>query len=115
MPITCPENDKYQKFYQFAYGESPEQFTYIVSCDGSRLLKIGRSKTPEWRLLVMQVGCPNELSIVWCWPDDIEAELHEHFADRKVRGEWYDVGIDEAIQAAAWLSKRKWKRETNSA
>lgn len=109
MPITDPSQDRYCELYRFAYGETPTVFSYIVSCEGSDLLKFGKSKTPDWRLVVMQVGCPSKLKIEWCWPDDIESEMHEHFQNRRVSGEWFRVGLIEAIAAAAYYSKRKLK------
>lgn len=105
MPMRT---DSHQEFWQFASdGWTPPMFTYIVACEGSNLLKIGRTKTPDSRLKMMQTGCPNELSYIWCWPDNIEKGLHIYFDHRRVRGEWFDISIDDAIYAAAWMSKEK--------
>lgn len=111
MTIAHPEEDRFRKFYQFAYGNCPPTFTYIVSCAESDFLKFGKSNAPQWRLLTMQTGCPFKLTIEWAWPEDIEDELHEYFADRRILGEWFRVSVDEAISVAAMLSKAKCKRE----
>ena len=96
-------------FFEYAYGCTPRVFTYIISCDGSDLLKFGKSVDPQWRLSTMQTGCPFKLQIEWFWPEDIENEMHAHFLDSRVSGEWFRVTIDEAITVAAKLAKAKWQ------
>ena len=59
----------------------------------------------------MQTGSPFELSLLWCWPVDIEADLHSYFADCRTSGEWFKVDADHAIAVAAQISKLKWKEE----
>lgn len=101
-----PEPLKQIEFWALAAdGWVPPMFTYIVQCGDS--LKFGKSKDPESRVANMQTGNPVQLKIVWCWPEDIEDEMHAYFDKRRVRGEWFDVPLDEAIRVAAWLSKRK--------
>lgn len=102
-------NDKYQKFYVEFFNWSPPVFTYILTSTEHSYIKIGSSKTPEFRLASLQTGTPFRLKIVWCWPVDVERELHHVFAIRRVLGEWFDMPVDEAIRTAAMITKMKCK------
>ena len=94
------------EFWQFVSGGwTPDVFTYIVRCE--QFLKIGRTKNPEARLLTMQTNNPFALQLMWCWPEDVEKELHDYFAAHRVRGEWFAVPVKAAIHAAAVISKSK--------
>jgi hypothetical protein len=113
MAITHPTQCRHKRLFEDYLGFDSPMFTYIVSCEGSELLKFGKSNSPEWRLVTMQTGCPFKLKIEWVWPEDIENEMHLHFAERRVDGEWFRVPLDEAIAVAARLSKEKWRRVSN--
>jgi hypothetical protein len=104
MDGWCPS-----ELMEWAYGETGMVFTYIIQCESTGFLKIGKSRTPKARMKNMQTGCPSKLQMVWSWPEDIERELHSHFESRKVRGEWFDVDIDEAIAIASFLSKQAYR------
>ena len=105
---------RYRDLYVEQFGWTPDVFTYIIECqcETANLLKFGKSNTPTWRLTMLQTGCPFPLKIQWCWPEDIEQNLHNHFASRLFQGEWYQVPLNEAIAAAAYFSKEKCVRET---
>jgi len=113
MAITHPNQCRHRRLYEDNLGWSPLTFTYIISCEGVDMLKFGKSNSPDWRLVTLQTGCPFNLKVEWAWPEDIEDEMHAHFADRRVNGEWFRVSLDEAIAVAAKLSKDKWRRDSS--
>jgi hypothetical protein len=110
MAITHPNQCRFKRLFEDNLAYSPPTFTYIVSCEGTDMVKFGKSVTPDWRLVTMQTGCPFTLKVEWAWPEDIEDEMHAHFADRRVNGEWFRVSVEEAVEVAARLSKEKWRR-----
>lgn len=62
-------------------------------------VKLGRSTEPGKRLREHQISCPYELWLVAAVPVDdshaVEDELHDHFADTHVRGEWFELTHDD--------------------
>lgn len=110
MAITNSSQDQYVRLYEEFFGWTPLVFTYIVACEETGLLKFGKSATPEWRLVVMQVGCPTKLNIKWAWPEDVENELHKYFEKCRVRGEWFRVDLNNAIHIAGAMTKAKCKQ-----
>jgi len=101
---------------------------YIVR-SGSRY-KIGYTTGPVWqRLTALQTGSPGKITLVCEMPTPdpkrIERHLHERFADRRVRGEWYaltgqDVRALKAESQTArteyihWQLQRSLEREAHS-
>lgn len=65
--------------------------TYLIEAEGLPLVKIGRAKNPEARLLHLQTGQPATLSLAWVCDGNFERALHNKFADYRVRGEWFDL------------------------
>lgn len=64
-------------------------------------VKIGVAKDVQRRLDNLQIGSPLGLEIVGVIPGDetLERELHERFAARRTRGEWFNDS-DGAISGA---------------
>lgn len=60
------------------------------------LVKIGWSSNPARRLADLQSGSPLALHLLGTFGGgaELEAALHGHFADHRVRGEWFDLGDD---------------------
>jgi len=62
-------------------------------------VKIGRSNDPQSRLKKHQTSSPYELWIVAQLPVNdsatVEAELHDYFNDKQVRGEWFELDYDD--------------------
>jgi hypothetical protein len=80
---------------------------YAIGTEDQRLVKIGHSRRIALRLKTLRNACPIPLVLLWQAPGDasVEAALHSRFADRRVRGEWFEfpdggavVGIDRAYQ-----------------
>lgn len=77
-------------------------FVYIAKAE--RYTKIGMSKTPIKRISMFDVQSPFDVNLVLLIPSDnmdlTEAELHERFSHRRVRGEWFDLSTDEIASIA---------------
>ena len=71
-------------------------------------IKIGRTTNLEQRLSQLRVGTPHVSDFVATFPCEnatwMEYALHAHFKGRLVRGEWYDVSVEEFRDACADLS-----------
>lgn len=66
--------------------------TYVIGIEGSPLVKIGyTSVKPQERRGALQTGLPFELTLLWSAPGDFESQLHDMFAEHRVRGEWFDL------------------------
>ncbi|WP_425555973.1 GIY-YIG nuclease family protein [Kitasatospora nipponensis] len=69
---------------------------YAIGEDnGSGLVKIGRSMDANARARQLQTGSPHQLQVLWqhsTLDPDLEAKLHRHFQDRRLKGEWFDFG-----------------------
>ncbi|MFJ1562502.1 GIY-YIG nuclease family protein [Streptomyces mirabilis] len=73
----------------------PER-VYLNGSPDSPLVKIGWSDDPERRLRGFQTGSPVPLQLLAVFEGGhyVEAELHRRFADKRVHGEWFDLGPD---------------------
>lgn len=73
---------------QTAYG-----FVYLIHNATQSTYKIGKSKDPVKRLSQLRTSSPDEIAIVCTIEtsdmDRLEGELHQHFADKHIRGEWF--------------------------
>jgi len=61
--------------------------------------KIGRSENPRERCADLQTGSPYELWLIVQVPvpdsRQIETQLHERLADKRRRGEWFELDYDD--------------------
>ena len=71
---------------------------YIITCKGSKRIKIGYSAEPDKRLAQLQTGSPYELSLFATWPGTVENErqAHEALASYRCGGEWFEIEPDQA-------------------
>ncbi|XXZ47421.1 GIY-YIG nuclease family protein (plasmid) [Streptomyces cavourensis] len=67
---------------------------YVIAADGSPLVKIGWTSNPSRRIADLQSGSPLALRLLGTFEGNaaLEAALHTHFAEHRVRGEWFDLG-----------------------
>lgn len=75
-------------------GQPAEGFIYVMECAG--YYKVGWTATsPRRRLLGVQVGSPLPVTLVGVieGSQTMEAEWHQAFRDKRVRGEWF--ALDE--------------------
>ncbi len=70
---------------------------YFIQAAESKRIKIGFSASdPAHRRASMQVGCPEELILLFCIDGDQNKEkaLHTKYSSHKVRGEWFKCESD---------------------
>lgn len=73
-------------------------------------VKIGYAKDPQARVVAAQSASPVKLDLERVCPGgkDVEAELHERFAEHRVRDEWFTITPEiEAFMATR--PKHVWK------
>lgn len=65
---------------------------YFIGPWGFKVVKIGFATSWRKRLHSLQIGNPEELKLYALirGTQDEEKALHERFADRRIRGEWFD-------------------------
>jgi hypothetical protein len=85
---------------------SYQTFVYLMEDLRNGHFKIGRSKTPGKRERTLQAEVPQivlRLSI----PADEghEKELHNLFADKRLRGEWFTLSPDELLSVVSFLKQ----------
>lgn len=68
------------------------RFVYCIEAVSSHRIKIGSAADPKRRLDGMQTACPEELRLLaTCLGSrELEVELHERFAEYRIRGEWFN-------------------------
>ncbi len=78
---------------------------YVIGPACDKPVKIGYAKCPEQRLGDLQVGTHEELFIYYSTSHltldeakKIERAVHKAFATKHIRGEWFDVSIEEATK-----------------
>lgn len=73
-------------------------YLYVIGMQGSQAVKIGWTGDVAGRLSGLQTGSPFPLVVMWQQEVPaaplVEAALHQRFKDKRVRGEWFDLGPD---------------------
>lgn len=92
------------------------QYVYIIRDPRDDYIKIGVATNPQERLAALQTGNYSELVLEYTSPIcsnafDIESKVHEKFEDFHVKGEWFDVSIDDAIH---FLQRNKYVLESST-
>ena len=72
---------------------------YFVKCAATQLVKIGYSATPDKRFAQLCVGSASPLVLLGVIEggQDKEREIHQRFAEHRVRGEWF--ALNAALQS----------------
>lgn len=80
----------------------PYTYIYFIMDLDTRLTKIGRSDNPEERLKTLMaqptlLPSPHNFTLLDAFlaSPDVEMHLHERFADKRVRGEWFDIDEED--------------------
>lgn len=80
---------------------------YVIGWDAAGPVKVGRSFSPEDRVAALQIGCPYPLQVFATgtpvrrgaaldWNSrKLEQLIHRRLADKRLRGEWFQAGVDE--------------------
>lgn len=73
--------------------------TYAITDRTQPFVKIGCSRNLRNRLAGLQTSWPGLLEVIWQAPGGaaLEAQLHRHFVNRRVRGEWFDFTDVDAV------------------
>jgi hypothetical protein len=71
--------------------EREPSYGYAVQGVFGGPIKIGRSVTPERRIVGLQIGSPVELEFIATWDErtQTEAAIHATFDAERIRGEWF--------------------------
>jgi hypothetical protein len=77
----------------------------VADDGGESPVKIGVAGAPMSRLAELQVGNPQRLRVYWTLEcasgvaEAIERATHLRLADVRLCGEWFDIGVSDAITA----------------
>lgn len=71
-----------------------KQQTYLMRDENTGYVKIGVSINPKLRERTLQSQKPT-VSLFATVKGNIERKLHKTYADKKVRGEWFDLTQEE--------------------
>lgn len=78
--------------------------TYLIKCEESGLIKIGKTKNMKARLSMLQTGSSSKLKLIHVFDEDIEKALHLKFKSSRKKGEWFDVNPHHVISFAKKLT-----------
>jgi hypothetical protein len=76
-------------------------YVYVIGQEDAGPYKIGYSITPGDRLTHLQIGTHNTLHLLfvlktgWIASQRVEREVHTHFKEKLIRGEWYDASLED--------------------
>lgn len=83
-----------------------ETFVYVIGRQNERPLKIGVSANPDGRAFDLSVAHPLKLAVLYRIAAKTRAQAmqwektaHMKLAECRLDGEWFDVGLPEAIAA----------------
>lgn len=67
-------------------------YIYLIEDPDELTVKIGRAKDPYARLASLQTGRISEITLIATFRADMSGEsiLHDRFADRRIRREWFN-------------------------
>lgn len=92
-----------------------EAFVYVITAEGSKLVKIGKANDVQRRVSSLQVAAPVMLCVAACFrcasesiAIEVEGRAHTALAHKRVRGEWFLVApevVVKTIEEGAALSK----------
>ncbi len=80
-------------------------YIYLLKAP-SGYYKIGRTKNPVNRLYTFHSKLPFEVEYVWLHPTNnmikLENQLHQHFVDKRVNGEWFALDETDVQTFIEW-------------
>lgn len=71
--------------------ESIEGQAYAIKDLETGLIKLGHSSDPSKRIATLQTGSAGELKLIRTFDKISEEALHAYFADKRIRGEWFEI------------------------
>jgi probable addiction module antidote protein len=84
--------------------DDKQTFVYVISA-GDNLHKVGVARDMRRRLAALSTGCPYHLSVSYSRPCTastagiVEQNAHRALSSFKLKGEWFECSVDEAIEA----------------
>jgi hypothetical protein len=82
-------------------------FVYLIQAEGTDIYKIGISKDVRYRLKALQTSSPVPLKMVSFQftdkPFKQEEKLHEHFAGKRIHGEWFRLDPDDVVSCLSLM------------
>jgi len=72
------------------------EFIYLMLDKQNSSIKIGKSINPLFREKTLQSQLPKiEAIAIWSAPPEIEKHLHKQFANKRLRGEWFNLSLED--------------------
>lgn len=71
--------------------------TYLIECQETKFIKIGRSENPRERLASLQCGSATKLKLIHVIDANIEQLLHSEFVNKRLHGEWFSISAEEIL------------------
>lgn len=107
IPNWCAEHQREQ------VGQERGGYVYLLKADNG-LYKIGRSKSLDARIKQLGLILPYELELALVIETidttKLEQELHDHFADKRKRGEWFELDESDLCYLAE-IAETRWEAE----
>ena len=77
------------------------RYVYLIQSSESGIYKIGISQNPRKRLEQLQTGIGEELRLIEKYESNyyskIETALHNRHSLKRVRGEWFDLTLEDEV------------------
>ncbi|MBD1365362.1 GIY-YIG nuclease family protein [Mucilaginibacter sp. ZT4R22] len=84
--------------------DKSKDYVYLMVNTQTSLIKIGTSNNPVYRERTLHSQEPTvHLIAYWCCGKDVEKNLHAKYAGRRVRGEWFRLGIRELTEIEKFM------------
>ncbi|PIF05305.1 MAG: hypothetical protein CSA36_07585 [Draconibacterium sp.] len=79
--------------------EEGKIYLYLMINENTNLFKIGYSKNPYFREKTLQSEEPKIFTIkFWECEKKVETEIHKLFKNKRIRGEWFKLNIDDLVK-----------------
>jgi len=102
----CGKLQRYKTEMEYVYGKgefkrSSRFFTYIYIMEDTKTgyYKIGKSISPRFREKTLQAEKPT-IIMLFKSPltrPEIEKEIHQHFKEKRIRGEWFKLNAKDLL------------------
>lgn len=112
LPVIEIRNAEEEMGVEFDPTPGTDSYIYAIEAYSGQV-KIGIASDPRQRLSGLQTGSPVELTLLAAGaaaePKETEKELHQRYADNRIRGEWFrlkNTDIRELVETICDLDRR---------